>query len=245
MARRSKSATTGLAATTAGASGQEYSTVKPPGSRASYVQEVMRSEILSGAMAPGTPILQDAIAERLGVSITPVREALRNLESVGLVVYEPNFGAKVAELSAAEIEELYLLRGTVEGLAARLAATSITDAELEQLRATHRELRQALADGDVQAMAAASRRFHDRIARVGGRSIVARHLGWIWETNPIPIGQSVWSHPDAAQQAVESNAKLLSLLESHDAAAAEQHMIAQVRAAATARLTGDWRPTVP
>ncbi|MFJ9369981.1 GntR family transcriptional regulator [Nocardia sp. NPDC101769] len=56
-----------------------YAAVKPPGSRAGYVQEALRSEILSGAMPPGTPILQDKVAERLGVSITPVREALRRL----------------------------------------------------------------------------------------------------------------------------------------------------------------------
>ncbi|MFI1912340.1 GntR family transcriptional regulator [Nocardia sp. NPDC020380] len=241
MARRSKSAAA-TAAPIAAISGEAYGTVKPPGSRASYVQDVLRSEILSGTMPPGAPILQDAIAERLGVSITPVREALRNLESVGLVVYEANFGAKVAEFTAAEIEELYTLRATVEGLAARLAATSITEAELGPLRAAHQELRQASADGDPQAMAAASRRFHDRIARVGGRSIIARHLGWIWETHPVPIGQSVWSHPEMAAHAVESNARLLALLEARDADGAEKHMIAQVRSAATARLTGNWQP---
>ncbi|WP_433566626.1 GntR family transcriptional regulator [Nocardia sp. CA-151230] len=213
-----------------------YATVKPPGSRAGYVQEVLRSEILSGAMPPGTPILQDKVAERLGVSITPVREALRNLESVGLVVYEPNFGAKVAEHAAGDMEELYLLRATVEGLAARLAATSISPAELARLHDIHRELRAALQVGDAGRMSAASREFHAQIARAGGRSIIARHLQWIWESHPIPIEQSVWSNPKVAEQAVESHARLVALLEAGDAAGAENHMVQQVRLAASARL---------
>ncbi|WP_430335931.1 GntR family transcriptional regulator [Rhodococcus sp. ACT016] len=233
MARRSASATTGTAQSGLGLT---YAAVKPPGSRASYVQDVLRSEILSGALAPGTPIGQDKVAERLGVSITPVREALRNLESVGLVVYEPNFGAKVAELAAGEMEELYLLRATVEGLAARLAATSISPEELHRLHDIHRELRAALDAGDAARMSALSREFHAQIACVGGRSIIARHLQWIWESHPIPIEQSVWSNPKVAAQAVETHARLLALIESGDAQGAEDHMVQQVRLAASARL---------
>ncbi|MEU5761265.1 GntR family transcriptional regulator [Nocardia sp. NPDC047648] len=214
-----------------------YASVKPPGSRATYVQDVLRAEILSGAMPSGTPILQDAVAERLGVSITPVREALRNLESVGLVVYEPNFGAKVADLAAGgEMEELYLLRATIEGLAARLAATSACPDDLARLRDIHHELRSALDRGDAARMAAASREFHARIARVGGRSIIARHLQWIWESHPIPLEQSVWSNPKVAAEAVESHATLLTLLEAGDAEGAETHMVQQVRLAASVRL---------
>ncbi|MEU6586595.1 GntR family transcriptional regulator [Nocardia sp. NPDC046763] len=238
MARRSASAATGTGQPETGTTGSAptYAKAKPPGSRASYVQDVLRSEILSGAMPPGTPILQDKVAERLGVSITPVREALRNLESVGLVVYEPNFGAKVAELAAGEMEELYLLRAAVEGLAARLAATSISPAEVQRLHEIHGELRTAVDAGDPSRMAAASRQFHAQIARAGGRSIIARHLQWIWESHPIPIEQSVWSNPKVAAQAVDSNARLLALLEVGDAEGAENHMVQQVRLAASARL---------
>ncbi|MFX0578708.1 GntR family transcriptional regulator [Nocardia nepalensis] len=236
MARRSASAATGAARPRLTGPDLTYASVKPPGSRASYVQDVLRSEILSGAMPPGTPILQDKVAERLGVSITPVREALRNLESVGLVVYESNFGAKVAELAAGELEELYLLRATVEGLAARLAAKSISPTELARLHDIHRELRAALDVGDAARMAATSREFHAQIARVGGRSIIARHLQWIWESHPIPLAQSVWSNPKVASQAVESHARLLALLEAGDAEGAETHMAQQVRLAASTRL---------
>src|SRR5690606_24404151 len=104
-----------------------------PMSRADYVFTNLRSDILTGALAPGTPLLQSEIADSLGVSVTPVREALRRLESAGLVTYELHVGATVTQLGDEALEELYLLRARIEGLAARLAATRWKDDQLEVL----------------------------------------------------------------------------------------------------------------
>ncbi|MFF4779236.1 GntR family transcriptional regulator [Microtetraspora fusca] len=175
---------------------QTFAAVQPPLSRADCVQSVLREEILSGALPPGTPILQDEVSNRLGVSVTPVHEALRRLESLELIDYKIHGGATVVQLSQSEIEELYALRDTVEGLAAGLAAEDIDEKALDRLRAIHQEMKDALLVHDAQALASASRRFHAAVAEVGGRRIVVRHLGLIWEEPPAATSGS--DHMDCA-----------------------------------------------
>ncbi|MFF4779238.1 GntR family transcriptional regulator [Microtetraspora fusca] len=218
------------------ATDQSFASVKPPVSRAEYVQSVLKAEILSGALPPGTPILQEEISARLGVSVTPVREALRKLESLGLLVYKTHGGATVVELSQNEIEELYALRATVEGLAARLAADSITDAEFDRLRGIHQQMKDAHAAHDAQALAAKSRLFHSAVAEAGGRTIIARHLGLIWEGHPIPLNQSVWSDPAVATEAIEYHEQIIRALEGRDKGLAERLMREHVELAVSHRL---------
>lgn len=235
MARRkaSQAATNNKAA----ANGAEtYAAVKPPLTRTEYVQSVLRAEILSGRLSPGTPILQDEVGARLGVSITPVREALRKLESAGLVSYETHYGATVAQLKAEEVEELYLLRAVVEGLAARLASTSITETELAELRTVHQEMVTAAESRDVAGLAEGSRRFHQVIATAGGRTVVARHLQQIWEAHPVPVEESIWANPRVAQEALDFHERLLTAIERGDSALAESLMVEHVQLALGERM---------
>src|SRR5919199_1225673 len=82
----------------------------------------IREAIASGELQPGDQIVETAMAAKIGVSRSPVREALRRLEQQGLVEAIPNRGTFVAALDEADVEEIVLLRGALEGLAARLAA---------------------------------------------------------------------------------------------------------------------------
>lgn len=95
----------------------------------------LREEILDGRLRPGERIHQQAVAERFGTSRLPVREALRQLQSEGLVVVSPNAGARVARLDADEFDEVYLLRGQLEPLAVERGAPNLTDEQLATLRA--------------------------------------------------------------------------------------------------------------
>jgi GntR family transcriptional regulator, rspAB operon transcriptional repressor len=94
----------------------------------------LRRMILYSELQPGEWLRQVELAGRLKVSRTPVREAMRLLSQEGLVELVPNYGARVATLSYEEFEELYALRIGIEGLAARLAAQSVTDAQLDVLK---------------------------------------------------------------------------------------------------------------
>jgi DNA-binding GntR family transcriptional regulator len=103
-------------------------------SQAAY--DALISEIESGRLPPGSRLLEEDLAERLGISRTPVRDAIKRLGAQGLVSYEPNQGAVIAKLDHARTVELYVVREVLEGVAARLVATSATQEELEILRMT-------------------------------------------------------------------------------------------------------------
>jgi DNA-binding GntR family transcriptional regulator len=94
----------------------------------------LREEIVTGQLAPGERLSQDQLAERFGVSRIPVREALRQLSSEGLVDLPSHRGATVSQLSPEEIAELIAIAGTLEGAATTRGATRLSKAELEQMR---------------------------------------------------------------------------------------------------------------
>ena len=93
----------------------------------------IRDAILSGALQPGQRVKERDVAAQMGISTTPVKEALRRLEQEGLVVSQPRRGAVVSGLATIPVEEIEEIRGALEAIAARLAATRLTDAELARL----------------------------------------------------------------------------------------------------------------
>lgn len=101
--------------------------------REEYVAKVLREAILRSDIKPGERLDQTKIAEQFRVSRTPVRNALLILSNEGLVEMTPHAGAMVSEMQPAEIEEIYFIRGVLEGIAARLAVESMTDEDLELL----------------------------------------------------------------------------------------------------------------
>jgi DNA-binding GntR family transcriptional regulator len=98
------------------------------------ILRALRDEILDGRLRPGERIHQQAVAARFGTSRQPVREALRQLQSEGLVIVSPNAGARVARLDADEFDEVYLLRSRLEPLAVERGAANLTDEQLASVR---------------------------------------------------------------------------------------------------------------
>lgn len=103
-------------------------------SRGEFVYAAIRAEIREGKLSPGDRLRETEIAERLDVSRTPVREALKRLESDGLVVFSQPRGLTVAELSASQVADLYAMREVLEAAAARFAAEHASVMELESLK---------------------------------------------------------------------------------------------------------------
>ncbi|MDO8211734.1 GntR family transcriptional regulator [Conexibacter sp. CPCC 206217] len=106
----------------------------------------VREAILSGRLAPGTRVRQEALARRFGVSRIPVREALRQLESQGLVVLVPHSGARVARLDLAEHLELYRIREALEPIAIAESAPRLSDEQLAELHRLQQEISAAVDD---------------------------------------------------------------------------------------------------
>ncbi|MEM6988713.1 MAG: GntR family transcriptional regulator, partial [Pseudomonadota bacterium] len=128
------------------------------GSRAGGAYQQLFDSIRRGELAPGSRVGEAALATRLGISRTPVRDALQRLESDGLLVHEPRVGLVVRRLSKREIIELYAMRAVLEGAAARMAAQHASDAEILELDELNRAMRDA--GGDLDAMVDANRDFH-------------------------------------------------------------------------------------
>lgn len=126
----------------------------------SQVTEALRDRILRGGYGDDAPLRQDAIAAELGVSRIPVREALRQLEAEGLVVFHPHRGAVVSTLSTGEIEELFELRAQVESDLLRRAIPAVTHADVARAREILRDYDAAFRAGEIAGWGTLNWEFH-------------------------------------------------------------------------------------
>lgn len=131
----------------------------------------LRDRILHGAYPEGEPLRQDAIAEELGVSRIPVREALRQLEAEGLVTFNPHRGAIVSSLSLAEVDEVFSLRAEIECDLVRRAIPRLTDGPLRQAGEVLDAYDRALQAGDVGAWGQMNWQFHSTLYAPAERPI--------------------------------------------------------------------------
>ncbi len=140
----------------------------------------LRHLILSRELRPGERLVQSELAEQLGVSRTPIREALHRLESDGLVKLSPNKGASVADLSTSELEDIYSIRIAIEGYGAYLAAQSITNEDLERLEALVRRMRELFEQGDRWQLLEVNRSFYAVLYAIANRprlfDLIMKHL---------------------------------------------------------------------
>lgn len=123
----------------------------------------LADEIARGRLEPGSALDETSLAERFGVSRTPVREALRELTAAGLVEHRPHRGAVVAMIDARRLDEMFVVMAELEALCAGLAATSMTAAERAELDAMHAEAAELVRLGDLAAYREANDRFHEFI----------------------------------------------------------------------------------
>jgi DNA-binding GntR family transcriptional regulator len=142
----------------------------------------MRRAIIAGELRPGQCILQEEVAEDLGVSIAPVREALRVLEQEGQVTYRPRRGYFVTELRVEDLEEIYALREVLEERAARRALPTLDDDALERIRLAAQDCVDAAASGDVAAELEANRRFHFAVLDSPEHAHTMRVIRLLWDS---------------------------------------------------------------
>ncbi|MGI6452639.1 MAG: GntR family transcriptional regulator [Syntrophomonadaceae bacterium] len=127
------------------------------------VLEAIREAIINGTLKPRERLMEIQLAEELGVSRTPIREALRKLELEGFIVMVPRKGAFVADISFKDITEVFEIRAALESLAAGLAAERITDEEIEALERNLVAKAEAIAANDLQKLVEVDTNFHETI----------------------------------------------------------------------------------
>jgi DNA-binding GntR family transcriptional regulator len=141
--------------------------------------EALREGILDGSLRPGQRVNQEEWAARSGVSMIPVREALRALAGEGLVEYRPRRGYAVTELDLADLEEVYRLRQALETDALRRGVPRATDDDVAALRGAVAACRGARSAAERLA---ANRRFHDLLYGLGGSRVLIRLIGLLWDS---------------------------------------------------------------
>jgi DNA-binding GntR family transcriptional regulator len=148
------------------------------------VAEKLRRAILEGHYKPGEWLRQERLAQELGVSQMPVREALKELTTEGLIEHLPYRGVRVVTFSQEDVSDLYTHRAFLEGRAAEAAAIHITASEIDELKDIHRQMESHSAPEEVGKYRELNRRFHQTIYIASRREYLIRTLTQMWETFP-------------------------------------------------------------
>ncbi len=145
------------------------------------VFESLRKAIVEGNLKPGQRLMEVQLAEQLGVSRTPVREAIRKLELEGFVIMLPRKGAYVADMSVKDIIDVLEVRGALEGLAANLAAERMDENEIEELKKASEALNKAMETEDLDEILKRDVEFHQHIFEASGNKKLTQMINSLWE----------------------------------------------------------------
>ncbi len=187
-----------------------------------HVHRTMRSAILSGRFATGEKINERALAEQFGVSTTPIKEALRQLETEGLVEALPRRGV-VIRFSSSWAEEMILARAALESMIAHLAAKRIEETGRGELLAIADRMREATASGDADGLVALNETFHDHIHRSSQCGYLAKLIER-QQFYDASIRRVIHMDPGERQKALDEHEAIAEAIASGDADMAERRM---------------------
>jgi DNA-binding GntR family transcriptional regulator len=210
------------------------------------VAATIQSRILSGEIASGTRLRQESLATEFGVSRTPVREALRKLQSTGIVAVEPRRGALVRAPTARDVREAYQVRAELEGLAAEISATQIGDDDLDRLRDADAHFRHSIEDV-IQGRRRGNREhrwsaesewerannvFHQVIQHAAGNAQLIAAIAHLHRSFPRHLTWTALSRSShLLARNVQEHHRILTTIEERDPAAARAAMADHVRSA--------------
>lgn len=211
----------------------QISGASPETSQGQDAYQRLIADIRAGVLRPGGRLTETEIARRFGISRTPVREAIRQLESDGLVVHHARVGAVVRALDYAEITELYEMRAVLEATAARFAARAASEVEIAELEAINAEM--AGATADIPQLFELNRQFHSVLLNAARNRFLVKSVETVQKTLLI-LGPSTMEEGGRAAEALDEHAAVLDAIRARDEAAAEMAMRRHIEAAHRARL---------
>jgi DNA-binding GntR family transcriptional regulator len=201
--------------------------------RAELVYRRIRDAIQAGSLTPGMRMREVELAQWLGTSRTPVREALGRLLNDGLVVNDSSRGMIVTELDHQMVDELYVMREVLEGTAAGLAARHASATEIALLRRLAEKDRQI---GDKPAeLSRNNKSFHETLYQSAHNRYLLKTLSTLRESMAL-LGQTTLALPGRSHTATDEHEEIVSAIERRDAAAAEAAARAHIRAAYQTRM---------
>ena len=187
---------------------------RPPTAQ-EFVLGELRAMIVRGELKAAEQIKQDALAEQLGTSRVPLREALKILEGEGLVSYHPHRGYFVAELSAADLVEVYRIRQLLEDEAVATAIPRLTDADIEALQRAMSEVEKAGESGDIAEVTACNRRFHFLLIEKADLPRLTRLIRQLWDSTDA-YRAVYFAEPDNLHQVQAEHRQILDAIRERD-----------------------------
>ena len=193
----------------------------------------IRKMIQKGTLVPGQKVNEKSLCESMGVSRTPVREALRQLTSEGLIRLIPHKGAFVSQPPIEEIRDLFEVMSVLEGTCARLAATHIKDKDLLTIEALHSELEDHYQNRDHKAYLETNHRFHVFIQELTGNRVLNDVINGLRQ-KVLLYRQRQLYQPERFDQSIQEHRNLLGAFRTRDPESAESlmkhHLLMQCKA---------------
>lgn len=213
-------------------------------SRGGLAEEVCRKiadDIVLGRFQPNSRLDETALAGLFSVSRTPVREALKQLAIMGLVVYRPNRGSIVAEMSPEQLDQMFEAIGELEAACARHAALRMSEHDRARLRELHAQGRAAMQAGDIDRYDALNRELHAAIIR-GAYNPVLSEMALRLRHRAAPFRRTQFRNIERMGESYAEHSLIVEALLAHDAAMAYREMRAHLLSArsATSRLSAVW-----
>lgn len=196
----------------------------------SKIYHKLKNDILNGEYKPGESLIEMKVAKDLGVSRTPVREAIRQLELEGLVSSIPNKGVVIEGITERDVNDIYAIRKLIEGLAARWAAEKITNDEIEQLKDILDLMEFFTLKDEPDKVSELDTKFHDTIFKACNsrplKSVLTHLHHFIQKARLVSIKAS-----GRADKALDEHREIFEALKNRDADAAEQAIIRHIEGA--------------
>jgi DNA-binding GntR family transcriptional regulator len=186
-----------------------------------FALQQLRERIRSGEFEPGSRLRLNVLTRELGMSPTPIREALRLLQADHLVVFRPHQGIVVAEVSENEIAEIVRLRCLLEPLAVQLATPSLRGSRLRGIERLHHRLLGAIASGRGTAISDCNASWHWAIYELCGSAHLKEFIRRLWDVYP---WRTMWALEGRSERSAEEHIAIMDALEAGDAELAAERM---------------------
>lgn len=193
-----------------------------------HLASKIEADILEGRLKPGERLEELSLSRKFGVSRTPVRETLRRLASTGLVDIKPRLGAVVASPTAGEVIELFEVVAELEGAAAAMAATRMTDNDRELITAAHAACQRSAVGEDAETYYRINGQFHHAIHHAAHNRVLSDEIA-VLDKRLSPYRRFITFRPGRTQEALREHDAILAALAARDAPAARTAMIEHVR----------------
>lgn len=185
------------------------------------ILETIRDAIATGVLKPGEKVAEPELAERFGISRTPIREAFRQLESEGYLTVIPRKGAVVVSFSSKEVEEFYAIKSILEGYAAHRACQKLTEKEISRLETINDKLRQLAEEGDIKHFFKIHNDFHELFRKAADNEKLDEMISGLVSKFQRLRYESL-SKPGRMKVSVQEHSKIIDAFKARNADLAEQ-----------------------